>query len=264
MARIRTIKPEFPHSESIGRVSRDARLLFLMLFTIVDDAGRARAASRMLASLLYPYDDDAKTHIVQWMFELEREGCVRLYHVEGNAYLEIEKWLEHQKIDKPSKSRLPAPPPHPREASANAREVSATDLVPSTLDLVPVSVEAKASTGGAAAKLELVHGGKEPPDAKPDWWPKRDRYGRVLGEITDKLLYDLGKAVLGKSAGGMITRLKACPRYRRDWRAIVELLLRTDEASDPKEFFGKALHGAETDDPLLAMHEVFPETEYRA
>jgi len=42
MARIRTIKPEFPHSESMGRVSRDARLLFVMLFTIVDDEGRAR------------------------------------------------------------------------------------------------------------------------------------------------------------------------------------------------------------------------------
>ena len=43
MPRIRTIKPEFPQSETIGRLSRDARLLFLQLFTLVDDAGRARA-----------------------------------------------------------------------------------------------------------------------------------------------------------------------------------------------------------------------------
>jgi hypothetical protein len=58
MGRIRTIKPEFPQSESVGRLSRDARLLFIQLWTVCDDSGRARGSSRMLASLLYPYDTD--------------------------------------------------------------------------------------------------------------------------------------------------------------------------------------------------------------
>jgi hypothetical protein len=85
MARIRTIKPESPPSESTGRVLRDARLLFVMLFTIVDDEGRARAATRMLASLLFPYDDDANAQLAEWLSELERENCVELYEVDGNA-----------------------------------------------------------------------------------------------------------------------------------------------------------------------------------
>jgi hypothetical protein len=134
MGRIRTIKPEFPQSESMGRVSRDARLLFIMLWTIVDDDGKARAAPRMLASLLYPYDDDAKTHITEWLFELERQSCIRLYEVDGNAYLQIEKWLEHQKIDRPSKSRLPSPSADRREESRAIVKPSATDLVPRTVD----------------------------------------------------------------------------------------------------------------------------------
>ena len=118
MARIRTIKPEFPHSESMGRVSRDARLLFVMLFTIVDDEGRARAATRMLASLLFPYDDDATARIGEWLAELVKEHCVELYEADGNAYLRITNWLSHQRIDKPSRSRLPPPlSPSPREAS---------------------------------------------------------------------------------------------------------------------------------------------------
>jgi hypothetical protein len=118
MARIRTIKPEFPHSESMGRVSRDARLLFVMLFTIVDDEGRARAATRMLASLLFPYDDDATARIGEWLAELVKEHCVELYEADGNAYLRITNWLAHQRIDKPSRSRLPPPlSPSPREAS---------------------------------------------------------------------------------------------------------------------------------------------------
>jgi len=108
MARIRTIKPEFPQSESMGRISRDARLLFIQLWTQADDAGRLRGNSRMLASLLYPYDNDAGSLIEEWMKELESEHCIVRYKQNGDTYLEIRNWLIHQKIDKPSKSRIPS------------------------------------------------------------------------------------------------------------------------------------------------------------
>lgn len=124
MARIRTIKPEFPQSESMGRVSRNARLLFVMLFTIADDEGRARAATRMLASLLFPYDDDAGAQIGEWLAELARENCIQLYDVDGNAYLSIVSWLAHQRIEKRSRSRLPPPPGPGAEPSAKPREAS--------------------------------------------------------------------------------------------------------------------------------------------
>jgi len=133
MARIRCIKPEFPQSESIGRLSRDARLLFVELWTIADDAGRARAASRMLASLLFPYDNDAPGLIDGWLRELEAEGCVVRYEVEGSTYLQVANWLKHQKIDKPSASRLPQFDEASRKV-AKPREPSAPDLGPRTLD----------------------------------------------------------------------------------------------------------------------------------
>jgi hypothetical protein len=124
MPRIRTIKPEFPQSETIGKLSREARLLFVQLFTIVDDAGRSRAAPRMLASLLYPYDDDAHGLIDRWLDELAGNGAIRRYEIRGAHYLEIAKWLEHQKIDRPSPSRIPAPAssdaPPPVEPSSDA------------------------------------------------------------------------------------------------------------------------------------------------
>ena len=107
MARIRTIKPEFPQSESVGRLSRDARLLFILLWTIVDDSSRARASSRLLASLLYPYDEDAGTLMGGWLDELEAGGKIRRYVIDGTTYLDIPSWLEHQKIDRPSVSRIP-------------------------------------------------------------------------------------------------------------------------------------------------------------
>jgi hypothetical protein len=126
MARIRTIKPEFPQSESMGAVSRDARLLFIMLFTLADDEGRLRGNSRMLASLLFPYDADAPKLIDKWVDELITQRCIVRYQIEDATYVEICKWLNHQKIDRPSKSKIPAPP-EGSKTFANIREDSLLD-----------------------------------------------------------------------------------------------------------------------------------------
>jgi hypothetical protein len=107
LARIRSIKPEFPQSESMGRVSRDARLLFIQIWTLCDDSGRTRAASRMLASLLFPYDNDAPALIDGWLAELEREQCIVRYSADGSSYIQVCKWLNHQKIDHASPSKIP-------------------------------------------------------------------------------------------------------------------------------------------------------------
>lgn len=109
MARIRTIKPEFSQSESMGRVSRDARLTFVLLWTIADDQGRMRGNTRLLARSLFPYDDDATERITEWLFELEREQCITRYGVDADSYVQINHWTDHQKIDRPTPSRFPSP-----------------------------------------------------------------------------------------------------------------------------------------------------------
>jgi len=130
MARIRTIKPEFPQSESMGRVSRDARLLFIQLWTLCDDEGRSRGDARLIKGLLYPYDEVTLAEVDTWLDELEREKCLVRYVAEGSRYLAICNWLMHQKIDKPSKSKVPAyvpPVANPREGSRDPREGSSGD-----------------------------------------------------------------------------------------------------------------------------------------
>jgi hypothetical protein len=94
-------------SESIGKLSREARLLFIGLWSACDDYGRTRAASRFLASQLFPYDEDAPSLIESWLRELSDFGMVRLYEHDGCRYLDIPKWFDHQKIDRPSPSKLP-------------------------------------------------------------------------------------------------------------------------------------------------------------
>lgn len=133
MARIRTIKPEFPQSQSMSRVSREARLTFILLWPQCDDHGKFRGASRMLASLLYPYDDDAPNLIEGWLAELEGQGCIERYQVDGNDYLRVTNWVDHQRVDKPSASKFPNPREHSREV-AKPREPSLQDQGSRTKD----------------------------------------------------------------------------------------------------------------------------------
>jgi hypothetical protein len=131
MARIRTIKPDFAQSESMGNISRDARLLFIEMWTLADDSGRIRGNSRMLASLLFPYDEDAPGLIVNWLSELEKEGCIIPYKVDGQSYYEIINFLKHQKIDKPTPTKLPA---RQEVEIARIREDSLSPQEPKTID----------------------------------------------------------------------------------------------------------------------------------
>lgn len=88
----------------------------------------------MLASLLFPYDDDAPRLIDGWLSELEGVQCIVRYSVAGSTYLQVCNWLIHQKIDKPSKSRLPAFVESSR-ILAKVRGASTPDLGSRTLDL---------------------------------------------------------------------------------------------------------------------------------
>lgn len=110
MPRIRSIKPELPHSESMGRISREARLTFILMFTIADDFGKLRGQRRYLAGALYPYDDDAPLKMEKWLHELQNEDCVICYEIKGYHYIKIINWQNHQKISHPTPSRIPEPP----------------------------------------------------------------------------------------------------------------------------------------------------------
>ncbi|MCS3451942.1 hypothetical protein M2222_008281 [Bradyrhizobium elkanii] len=183
MARIRTIKPEFPQSESIGQLSRDARLLFLQLFTVVDDFGRARASSRMLASVLYPYDDDAKDLIDGWLDELEEKGHIRRYRVDGTLYLDIPNWLKHQKIDHPSKKGLP-------EFTEEAREGSrglAPDLGPVPVSRTNIRSVAKATRPRRGEEFEKFKAEYPQRDGSNPWTPAEKLFDQAIAAGVDSI-----------------------------------------------------------------------------
>ncbi|RPK48350.1 hypothetical protein EES39_09360 [Streptomyces sp. ADI92-24] len=114
MARIRTIKPESFISESLAEVSVEAERTFFGLLTQADDHGRHRDNAAIVAGLLWPLRaEHTSVHVEDDLHQLATAGLVCRYTgCDGRRYLHIVTWSEHQKIDKPSQSRLPACPQH--------------------------------------------------------------------------------------------------------------------------------------------------------
>src|SRR5215207_176720 len=112
MARIRTLKPEFWGDERFAECSARTRLTFLgLLSACCDDEGRTRAHPKFIKASVYPYDDGVSAADVESDVDaLERIGRVRRYVVGGETFLEVINFKRHQKIDKPTASKLPAPP----------------------------------------------------------------------------------------------------------------------------------------------------------
>jgi hypothetical protein len=152
----------------MGNISREARLFFVQLWTLCDDEGRARGDSRMLASLLYPYDRDVDGLIDLWINELDREACLLRYEAEGQTYIQVCNWLIHQKIDKPSRSKipefgegsriLPEPLANPRERSSEdqGRDLRIKEEPSAKVANCQHSIELPAPT--PVASLQLVDG----------------------------------------------------------------------------------------------------------
>lgn len=212
MARIRTIKPEFQNSQSMGRVSRDARLTFVELWPQCDDAGRIRANSRMLASVLFPYDEDAPKLIDGWLTELENEGCIVRYRVENDEYLAIVHW-DHQKIDHPQPSKLPAPQAKKRaktklsvrEQSSKPREDSSVVRAVSSTVSGPVSDQDQGSVSEGASRNAIV---RADADGFEAFWIE---YPRKVAKPKASKAYAAARAKASAE-----TILAGAQRYRRE------------------------------------------------
>lgn len=187
-SRIRTIKPEMFEDERIGGVSRDARLLFVALITLADDEGRCRGSAAHIRGQRYAYDEDVTPSMVEgWLRELCIAGLITVYVHEGQRYAHLTKWDRHQKVDRPSASKLPAPDgscvfagtsansTRPREDSRDFDEASrgfdahtsdrgpwTSDRGPPTMDLRPPTIICQPSGKPARAPKPKADGPSGP------------------------------------------------------------------------------------------------------
>lgn len=109
MARIRTIKPEFFTSLTIADLTPEQRLTFIGLWTHVDDAGRCVDDARLIKAAVWPLDDRTAADIESDLRALTESSLITRYILNQRRYLAVRSWDEHQKINRPTPSKLPAP-----------------------------------------------------------------------------------------------------------------------------------------------------------
>ncbi|HBW7322418.1 TPA: hypothetical protein MFD03_000678 [Klebsiella pneumoniae] len=107
MARIRTVKPEFWTDEKVVECSIPARLLFIGLFNFANDMGCLERSPKRLKMQIFPADALDCEPLIQ---ELITHGLLIEYSVNDVCYLQIKGFLKHQKINRPSASKIPLPP----------------------------------------------------------------------------------------------------------------------------------------------------------
>ena len=112
--RIRSIKPEFWSSPDIAALSDSDRLLFIGLWSYVDDHGRGRDDIALIVAALYPHDMvanplDTVAKVRDGLARLSEADLILRYTVASRTYLLVTGWSKHQRVDKPKASRIPAP-----------------------------------------------------------------------------------------------------------------------------------------------------------
>lgn len=109
MARIRSLKPEAFQSETLSLVSVTAERTFFGLTTQVDDRGRITDKPAQINGLLWAMRGNHTTAETETeLKELESVGLVCRYQgCDGKPYLHLVTWDDHQRVDHPSRSRLP-------------------------------------------------------------------------------------------------------------------------------------------------------------
>lgn len=110
MARIRSVKPELCTSETMAEVSAEAERTFVRLWTHCDDEGRCKDNPKLLKAALFPLHDDVTVADVNaHLWELSDRGLIVRYSVNGETFLHVPSWHDHQKPQKRQPSKLPPP-----------------------------------------------------------------------------------------------------------------------------------------------------------
>ncbi len=112
--RIRSIKPEFWRSDDIAALDLSTRLLFIGLWSYVDDNGVGVDRLSSITADLFAPDlardpRDTFATVSRGLQKLSEASLITRYTVSGRDFLHISTWAKHQRIDKPAKERYSPP-----------------------------------------------------------------------------------------------------------------------------------------------------------
>ena len=153
----------------------DTRLIFISLWSYVDDNGVGRDVSQLIVADLFPYDDSRETvaRLSRGLQALSDGGQIIRYTVANRPYLFVVAWDLYQRIDKPGKERYV----RPEHESASIRDTLATPSRDSSETVVPG--EGEKGRRGEVKDLSIA----DAPDVFDEFWtlyPKKEAKGAAV------------------------------------------------------------------------------------
>jgi 5-methylcytosine-specific restriction endonuclease McrA len=103
--RIRTIKPEFWTDPFIVSIPHLARLVYISLFGVADDFGYIEDEPERIAMLVMPMEDPVDVFECLDLFVASNRLEV-LVNDDGSKYLRLINFEKHQRVDRPTKSKI--------------------------------------------------------------------------------------------------------------------------------------------------------------
>lgn len=184
MARARNIKPGFFLNEYLGTCDPLEALLFEGLWLLADRDGRLEFRPLRIKAQIFPYRDLSAQVITGFVRNLSSNGFIVLYEVDGNQYIEVCGFLEHQNPHKNEKpSNIPPPPAKTTGCKESSNYATSTDIIgtdpadslnPSLLN--PSSLNPESS--GAKKSAPTARGTRLPAD-----WQLTDELKAIAKQI---------------------------------------------------------------------------------
>ncbi|MBQ5859357.1 MAG: hypothetical protein IIW62_00410 [Selenomonadales bacterium] len=137
--RARNIKPGFFRDEQLLQVPPLGRLLFAGLWCLADREGRLLERPAQIKWDILPADD---CDVNALLAELTMRGFIRRYTADGTRYIEVTRFLAHQRPHYKEKASIIPPPPDTTPAQKHDSTRS-DSLIPDSLipdSLIPSAV----------------------------------------------------------------------------------------------------------------------------
>lgn len=255
--RIRSIKPEFWRSDDVSALPISARLLFIGLWSYVDDNGVGSDKLASIAADLFAPDlevDPTETfrRVSVDTACLEERGLIVRYSANGKPLLYITNWEKHQLVKNPSKGKcfpLPSGEILKEAAPIRRHSVDTTETLGTGTGEQGnrgTEEQGKQTTSGELVRLPT------PFEQVWDSWPKKtekDRsqseYAKHARDVPDlaSLIATFGDAYARTTEKHYIPSLAAW-LHRKRW---------TDELPQPRDGGSRVHQGLSVADELRRM-----------
>ncbi len=116
--RRRTIQPTIWQDPDFAQLQPFSKLVFMGLITQADDYGRLSGHPAIITSELFPFRTSEVSEVMEALEEIsQRMKNVSFYEVNGQVYIQLQKWMTHQSLhkDRIQDSLIPPIPEAPKK-----------------------------------------------------------------------------------------------------------------------------------------------------